>query len=118
MLYVKQTKCKGRGVFTTSTLQSGVVIESCPVIVIPQNQFPLINQTKLHDYYFAWGKNGALLLGFGSLYNHSDHPNAKVEKSIRNKYATILAIRNIEVDEEIMINYRSGTMPLWFKVKA
>ena len=79
-LYVAPSPLHGFGVFTDETFASGDPIEECPVLVIPSRQRELIDRTVFSGYYYEWGEGeGALALGFGSLYNHSYRPTARYD---------------------------------------
>ena len=45
-------------------------------------------------------------MGYGSLYNHSNTPNADWEADWDTKTITFYALNNIKVEEEITLNYR------------
>ena len=120
-LYISEDKQKGRGVFTSTAISEGDLIEVCPVIVISKVELPIIHKTTLHDYYFLWGENmddAAIALGFGSMYNHAVHPNANFILDLENNTIDIVAIENIEPGEEITINYHGEPGDegnLWFQ---
>ena len=116
-IFVAETSFKGRGVFTTMDIPSGSVIEICPLILIPANQTTLIDQTEIYNYYFVWDESYiAIALGYGSLYNHSDRPNAKVIYDFETNEIQIEAERDISANEEITINYTDGEpAAIWFK---
>jgi SET domain-containing protein len=122
-LYYANTDKKGRGVYCLNPIKTGDKIEVCPVIVIPEEDLKVIHNTALHDYYFLWGENqksGAIALGFGSLYNHSSKPNAKFDFDYINETIDFECIRNIEVGEEITIDYHEGIRGisnLWFEIE-
>ena len=119
MLYVDRTQDKGRGVFTDAPIARGTVIESCPVLVLPAPDRQALRETALYDYYFDWGEDGrdlAVALGLGSLYNHSFSPNATYMKRLRLGLIEFVALRAIAADEEILINYNGDPedrSPLW-----
>lgn len=119
-LYVQEVQGKGRGVFCSEPIAAGTIIEVCPVIVCPPADRVLIDQTRLYDYYFLWGDDHQLTgiaLGFGSLYNHSYHPNARYETYYEDEIITFIAIRDIKADEEITVNYNhdpNDQSQLWF----
>lgn len=119
-LEVRQTKSKGRGVFTTKNIPKGKIIEICQIIELPEEDTPSIDATKLYNYYFNWGKKlnkVAIALGFGSLYNHSYRPNAVYEKDFNRNILIFRCLSDIQAGEEITVNY-NGTptdrRPLWF----
>lgn len=120
-LFIAPTGVKGRGVFSTQDLNEGDFIESCPVIVIPKDEVPLIHKTFLHDYYFIWKKGRcAIALGYGSLYNHSTSPNADYEMDFMNKTIDVFCTKAIKAGDEITVSYiqedKQGET-LWFKVQ-
>lgn len=115
----------GRGVFARKEIKRGELIEVCPVIVLPESEREYIRKTNLRSYYFQWGDNlkaVGIALGFGSLYNHSYTPNAKYIKKMEDRLLEFVAIKDIERDEEITVNYNFGDpddkTPLWFEVKS
>lgn len=122
-LYVTQSNIEGRGVFTTSDIEADSLLEICPVVIIPKKDLEVIHHTILHDYYYYWGedeKDGCIVLGFGSMYNHSSSPNAYCIADEENKTFNYYALRCIEAGEEITVNYNGdakGDKALWFDVK-
>ena len=114
---------KGRGVVAMRPFRAGETIERPPVIVISANEAPLIRDTRLAHYYFEWGddcRQAAIALGYGSLYNHSYAPNARYEFREDEECLEFIALRDIELGEEITINYNnlgpSAAKPLKFDV--
>lgn len=103
---VRRSPGKGRGVFARRRIKAGEVIERVPVLVVPIDD---LNQgeawTSLGNYCFVWSKRTvALALGYGSLYNHSFHPNARYDdRGQQTKVFT--SLRDIEPGEEITVNY-------------
>ena len=114
---IRDTGPKGRGVFALRSFSSGEVIETCPVILLAARDLKLIDATSLFAYYFGWLDGGAIALGSGSLYNHSDKPNARYEKNYDNKTIAFLAVTTIKPDEEITFRYNTGAahVQLWFE---
>ena len=103
---VRRSPGKGRGVFARRRIQAGEVIERVPVLVVPiDDLYNGSTWTTLGEYCFLWSKRTvALALGYGSLYNHSFHPNARYDdRGQRTKIFT--ALREIEPGEEITVNY-------------
>ncbi len=119
-VYVKQTRNRGRGVFAACRIAAAEVIEEVPVLVLPTEILWMPQGTaELANYVFEWSPGKvALALGYGSLYNHSFDPNARVDdRAIRRK--RFVAIRDIEPHEEILINYHGAVddrRPLGFDV--
>ncbi len=119
LLFLNQSEGKGRGVFTSDSIPKGGLIEICPTIILSKEDTQGIHKTLLHDYYFLWNNDGqsAIALGYGSLYNHSETPNAIFELVYGDDEIHFIAQRDIEAGEEITINYleiRDGKFELWF----
>lgn len=122
-IYVGPSDIHGRGVFTHSPIPEGTLLEICPAIIIPEEEVSIIHTTKLHDYYFLWGeaqKEAVIVLGFGSIYNHSDQPNARYMMDYKQQSMDFFATRDIKAGEEIFVNYRDDNeakFQLWFQEK-
>ena len=122
-LYLLQDPIKGRCVHTSNEVEVGDLIEICPVLVFPMKDLKRIHKTALHDYYFLWGKKkrkGAIALGYGSLYNHSENPNAKFEIDLENNDIRIMCKEKILPGQEITLSYTdqaSKDVTLWFEPK-
>jgi len=124
-IYVSGSKMPGagRGVFAGVSIKKGETIEKCPLIMIPKHDTSNLRESILVTYFFYFGKDKeqlAVVLGFGSLYNHSYTPNAVYKIKPKEERIDFVAIRDIKKDEEITFNYNSGTpndkRPLWFEV--
>lgn len=120
-IYYKETRDRGRGVFTSRMLKKGDVIEICPVIVLPPHEIELIDKTVMYNYYFLWEHGqAAIALGYGSLYNHSYSPNAEYIMDYGAEALIIKAIANISPHEEITFNYNGDPDDrgkVWFDTK-
>jgi len=107
-----------RGVFATRDIKKGELIHEAPVIPYPNEEHEHIEKTILADYVYEYGANHtALLLGYGSLFNHSYEPNATYEISFEKHTFDFYAYRDIGAGEEIFINYNGeedNMDPLWF----
>ncbi|MDB9512992.1 SET domain-containing protein [Kamptonema animale CS-326] len=116
---VGKTERKGRGVFAQNPLLKGELIEISPVVVIPPEEADFIYQTILDKYYFNWEDSQlAIILGFGSIYNHSFQPNAVYVKNFEQMALEFWALHDIIEGEEITINYNGNpedkTPLIWF----
>jgi SET domain-containing protein len=122
-IYVAPSPLGGRGVFTSEDIPEGTPIEISPVIVLPHKDVPHIHATKLHDYYFTWGNKDqkcAIVLGYGSIYNHSYHPNAQYVPDYQGQTLDFYALTDIKAGEEITVNYSGnpeGERMVWFEVR-
>lgn len=108
----------GRGVFAGRDFRRDEVIEDCPVIVVPEDEWDALAETCLAAHVFAWEGGSALALGATSLLNHSARPNAVYEMDYDGLRLRVRALRRIHRGEEITINY--GGAPdaeadLWFE---
>ncbi len=122
-LFITHSEGRGRGVFSAREIGESDLIEVCPIILIPAKQLPLIDQTVLHDYYFLWPKpegSACIALGYGSIYNHSFQPNAKIVMDLEKQEIEIQCVKTIEAGTEIFIDYTDGegqgSGRLWFEV--
>ena len=119
-IYFADSPVHGRGVFTAGDISDGDIIEICPALILPRAEFDTIHHSWLHDYYFLWGedqKQLAIVLGFGSLYNHSYHPNACFQIDYDDDTIEIIALRDIQAGEEITFHYHGepgDESPVWF----
>lgn len=93
---------KGRAVYADRDYDAGEVVEACEVIVVPKDE--LSQKDILMFYVFVWGDNDyAVVLGNGSLYNHSYQPNLSWDES--GHHLVFTAIRPIKTGEELTHNY-------------
>ena len=120
---VRRTKNKGRGVFALKNFKKGEIIENCPVININSKERKKCEGTILAYYIYPWRstRSGSIVLGFGSIYNHSFDPNADWKQNFKTEKMVYRAIRPIKKGEEITVNYNGepdDTNPIdWFEVK-
>lgn len=122
-LLVRETQGRGRGVFAKVAFAEGDVIESCPVIPIPEEEVDPVGRTVLGNYFFKWGgtgDEGAVALGFGSLYNHTNDPNAMYVRKYERLTIDFVALRAIAPGEEITVSYHGGfgqKTKTWFELR-
>jgi uncharacterized protein len=119
-LEIRNDPAKGRGVFACEPIASGTVIETAPVIIVPDNQCASLDKAILHDYYFRWDgdpdgiRSGAVALGLVTLCNHSRRPRARVRRNLAQGTLDLIARTRIEPGDEITIDYDCA---LWFEAK-
>ncbi|MDX1478432.1 MAG: SET domain-containing protein-lysine N-methyltransferase [Saprospiraceae bacterium] len=119
-LYFAPSEIHGRGVFCASDLHDGDVIEICPVVVLDKGDATWLQTSRLFEYYFIWASGKpAITLGFGSLYNHSETPNADFIPDYGADAIVFIAQSNIPAGHEITIDYQAGAekRELWFDPK-
>lgn len=116
---VRSSPGRGRGVFATRVFQEGDLIETCPVIVVPEGEIE--DDTALDPYTFRWtATTVAIVLGLGGLYNHSYRPNAIYRRRVEAREMEFIAHRDIHAGEEIFVNYNGDPLdqaPLDFPVQ-
>lgn len=101
-LVVKKSPTHGYGVYAGKKIKKGEIIEECYIIISKGGD------KTLEDFYFdVKSKKGkyALFTGFGSIYNHSDDPNADYIINAKNRVATIKAVKTIPKGKEIFVTY-------------
>ena len=101
----------------------GELIERNVVLVIPADEWPAVQHTIISRYCFSWGARAdaaAIPLGTCSFLNHSYTPNAMAQQSLGEGIIEFLALRDIEPDEEVTLNYNGdpgATDPMSFRVR-
>jgi SET domain-containing protein len=121
-LFIQQAEKKGKGVFTTEPISSGVVIEISPVIVMPPTDRQFLDQTLLHDYIFEWGTlkdKCCMALGLIPIYNHSYTSNCEYFMDFEEDTIFVKTVRQIDAGEELTINYNgdwNDATKVWFDV--
>ncbi len=119
-LVVSQTSYAGRGVFAAEDIPAGALIEECPILVLPETEMSAAMGTELGNYIFQWGPSrdeGAVALGYGSLFNHSFSPNAMYIRKLHTKTLMFVALEAIGAGTEITVNYNGSPedrSPVWF----
>ena len=99
-----------RGIIAEEEIVKGQVIERCPVIVYTNEEAELMRPTMIEQYSFTWDEeHEALVLGYGSLYNHSYSPNVEVDFDYKNAEAFYTALCDIKAGEELFINYNADS---------
>jgi uncharacterized protein len=126
-IYVKQSSIHlaGRGVFARCDIKKNEIIETCPMIELSKHDTSNVAESALVTYFFYFGKKKervAIVLGFGSLYNHSYTPNATFFIRQKENLIDFTALHEIKNDEEITFNYHNDNKkenkksPLWFEI--
>lgn len=119
-LFIAPAAAKGRGVFTSEPIAAGTIVEIAPVIILPEKDRLLLDQTLLHDYIFEWGESGkqcCMALGYVPIYNHSYQSNCEYEMDFGASLISIRAVKDIQAGDELFINYNgdwNNEKPVWF----
>jgi hypothetical protein len=108
-IYISKSNIHGYGVFANTLIIEGEIIEECPIfdLGIPKGEpSPLFI-----DYRFNWPQGTdfwdkqVITWGYGSLYNHSNTPNAAWRSNIENHTFEFFSTRDINPHEEIFVYY-------------
>ena len=101
---------KGWGVYARKYIKKGSLIERCYCIRVSDNTDTTSDE--LMDYVFDYPKGvptknakHVLPLGYGSIYNHSDSPNAEWRNCELPMFFDFYALKNIKKGEEICTSY-------------
>lgn len=120
---LKRIPGKGLGVFATRDFDTGEIIESCPVLTMSPTERKWAEKTILNHYIYPWKstRGASLVLGYGSIINHSFTPNADWKQNFKTISMVYRAIKPIKKGEEITVNYNGepdDMSPIdWFDVK-
>jgi len=119
---VKKTRDKGLGVYALKNFKKGEVIENAPILTFNSKGRKILEKTILSHYVYPWRSTraAALVLGYGSIYNHSFSPNADWKQNFKTNVMVYRAIKDIKKGEEILINYNGEPDDMteidWFDV--
>lgn len=86
----------------------GEIIEICPIIFVGYEAKAI---PRIKDFIFEIEKTGVngglwgLVLGYGSLYKHSEDPNVEYAYNRANRQMYFKALRTIQAQEELTINF-------------
>ena len=119
----------GRSVFARRDIAADEIFERAPVLLIPRAQVfgpgdAAQRAARISWYVFGWINTRrdyvALALGYGSIYNHSETPNARYRMHLPD-VMEFFALRPIHAGEEITIDYRGDehqSKPLSFEIST
>lgn len=85
--------------------RKGEIVEICPVILVTESAKSI---PKINDIIFEIDKEKdqyGLVLGYGSLYTHSDTPNMDFAYNASSKQMYFIARRAINTNEELTIDF-------------
>jgi uncharacterized protein len=108
-LEVRDSGAMGRGVFARRPIAKGKLIEASPVIPLSAADEQKLAGTALDQYLFAWGEPAeaaCLVLGLGSLYNHSPAPNAAACRNDGEARMEFVALCDIAAGEQVFVDYQ------------
>jgi SET domain-containing protein len=115
-LEIRKSPISGWGVFAKEKIESFEILEKCPLLTLPVGVDS--NDPLLENYRFGWPaqkkwEKYVLALGWGSLYNHSDSPNARWIGCETPDIFIFQSISSIEKDQEILVSYGQSYIYHW-----
>ena len=116
-IVVGQSSIHFRGIFAVDDIESGELIERCPMIPLADRS-RYQHDSQIWDYLYSQPtcpcnecKNHGfvflMVLGYGMIYNHQDTPNTVWKFDYPNLIADVIAQRSIKKGEEIFVSYGS-----------
>ena len=107
---LRNSSIHNRGVFAKRHIYKNEIIEIVPLLYIDNKEITNKKDNpnaKIIDYaLFTTNKQYAIMLGMGSLYNHSDDNNAMWTQDTNIDDSIVIhAIKDINKDEEICVDY-------------
>ena len=120
LVEIRDVKGMGRGVFAVSHIPADTLLFSDPVILVPEDQCP--KGSVLDAIVFLWsdvmedGLNlNAIVLGMGTMLNHSKFPNVIVYFDQNPDRVDFYALRDIEPGEQLIHDYNYDEYPAEWK---
>lgn len=119
------TEISGWGIFSREQIYAGEIIEISTVVVYPRKLMEVAiwacqaecipdEELKIDQYSINWQAQGAIMLGWASVYNHSDKPNVKFIADYKLNLVGVQAVKNIEANSQILVSYGEH----WFSQKT
>jgi hypothetical protein len=112
-IIVAPSPIHGLGVFADQDFNVNDIIEECPLILVPNTDTTLIDYTFLLKSHNA-DKFCGFILGYGSIYNHSETANATYFYDEENNLMRFVAKQPIETGSEICTSYGD----YWFSIRG
>jgi SET domain-containing protein len=111
-IYLKDSPLHNLGVFSSKEIKKGEIIDVCPFLPFPQKSNQSIPVFSNYTFCFPRSENWhthALVMGYGSYYNHSDTPSVEWDTNEDDRTFIFFALRDIKENEELFINYGNGS---------
>lgn len=100
---------KIRGNIATQDIKKNTIIERCPVILVDVKFEDFLEKSKLSSYYFIWDdKYYCIVLGYGSIFNHSKNNNTKYYRDEKDHTMVFQTIKDVKKGEELFTDYYDG----------
>lgn len=108
-IVVKKSAIHGYGVFAEEDISKGDIIEECYTVILDDDA------ENIKNYAFTANKKSSMVLGYGSIYNHSTvYENADYEYHPEKSVMVYTASRDIKKGDEILISYGES----WFSQRC
>lgn len=104
-IYLKNSGEAGRGVFAAEDIKSGEIVEESPYILIREEMVDPVLGTYVFGGPPGYDMLRCIVLGYGSLFNHSYSPNVFPSRCDENSMIVFFANRDIKKDEELTFDY-------------
>lgn len=101
-IIIKKSPIHGWGVFTQEAIPKDQIITQSALIKIPVGEYCPNN---VLTYTYSYEGNLFLSLGHANLINSSNEPNSRFEINTEDNIITIIATRDIFINEEITLKY-------------
>lgn len=113
-IYVDKSPIQGLGVFASDFIEENELIEECSILTLPIEKGEVSGL--LLDYRFNYPsgvewEEQVVGLGFASLYNHSETPNAYWVSDNDKRTFKFIANKKISPGDEILVYY--GDVSYW-----
>lgn len=113
-IYVDKSPIQGLGVFASDFIEENELIEECSILTLPIEKGEVSGL--LLDYRFNYPsgvewEEQVVGLGFASLYNHSETPNAYWVSNNDKRTFKFIANKKISPGDEILVYY--GDVNYW-----
>lgn len=111
LVEVKQSPLHGRGLYAVRKIPAGTKIGTWPVLILTEEDTARVRHTRLYHYVFFVDETPdgrmrtAVAFGAIAMCNHSIGANAVFDVAPEEATVTLSAARDIEADEEILIDY-------------
>lgn len=112
-VYVADSRIDGAGlgVFAARSFTAGEPVEIAPAVFVPETETERRGDF-ISDYSVLLDDEAgnhrhliAVMLGYGSIYNHSESPSLSLDLCLPERAAIFTALRDIEEGEELTISY-------------
>lgn len=111
-LEVRESEIEGRGVFSTADISEGEIIEECHFLPITMCDYKALENLKTIVHTFPlFSKDCVVVLGFGSIYNHSSEPTAYWETDEEDNLFRFIALSDISEGDEVLVDYKKPSAP-------